>query len=162
MELRRGVGWLGSLVGVRSPRVAMPSTSPSDERTCDTTTLLRRYLYLSTWFLTAPSFLSLLAAFSISVSVAFLIPGYTSLARFHFVPLPPNADCSGELSARASDFSVLLALPGTFPITRLLIAIRFPNNLQKFVKGQASQDETIRNSICPLSFFLIERYKIYS
>lgn len=103
-----------SLAGVRSPRVAMPSTSPSDERTCDTTTLLRHYLYLSTWFLTAPSSLS----FSTSPYL------YPRLCRFpHPWILPPSPAFILFLhlqppTARASfppellTFPVLLALPG--------------------------------------------------
>lgn len=108
------------------------------------------YLVPDCSLLSLPPFLFLY----LRLCLAFLIPGYTSFARFHFVPPPPTADCSDELSARASDFSVLLVLPETFPIMHLLIAIRFPNNLQKFVKGRASQHANVRNSIFSPSFSL--------
>jgi len=91
--------------------------------------------------------LSLLPSFAISVSAALLIPGYTSFARFHFVPPPPTADYSGELSARASDFSVLLALSETFPITRSF-SLRFDSQTTCRNSSEAAHiKKNVRNSI---------------
>lgn len=114
----------------------MPSTSPSDERTCDTTTLLRHYLCLSTWFLTAlsysPSQPPRLCQ-RLPHPLVHLLRRPLSFCSSSTSPRPQRL--LGELSTPAvSDFSVLPAVPETFPILRFPIAIRFPKNLQKFVR----------------------------
>lgn len=107
----------------------------------------------STWFLTALSY-----SFSTSgLSRFLLLPLAISFARFHFVP-PPRPRLV-ELSTSFLDFSVLPAIPETFPITRLLIAIRFPRNFRKFVKRRTYLGIRYGNSSTfPLTFGLRRKY----
>lgn len=148
-------GWLGSPgVSLSPPRVAMPSTSPSDERTCDTTTLLRHYLCLSTWFLTALAYTLSFPIFSspFRPPSLTLIPGVHLLRPLSFCSSTPTATTplrtSFPLSIRASDFSALSAVPETFPITRLLIAIRFPRDLRKFVGNYTYLETNVFRTQC--------------
>lgn len=133
----------------------MPSTSPSDERTCDTTTLLRHYLCLSTWFLTALSY---------SPSLPPHLRQRLSHPLVHLLrPLSfcsssssfPARDCLASFLPPVSDFSVLPAVPETFPIIRFPIAIRFPKNLQKYARNCVPRDVYPKNSNSP--FFRIFR-----
>lgn len=123
-------------------RVAMPSTSPSDERTCDTTTLLRHYLCLSTWFLTALSYSPSLPSLPPRLCQRLPHPLVHLLRPLSFCSSisfssssSPTATAWRAFYPPVSDFSVLPAVPETFPIIRSPNAIRFPKNLQKFVKN---------------------------
>jgi len=116
----------------------MPGTSPSDERTCDTTTLLRHYLYLSTCFLTVRALSSsLLLSFSIFPSLPSLIPrpSSTSFARFHFVPPSPRPRLL-ELSTRATDFSRSCPLYQRHLQRTFSLRFDFQRNLQKFTENR--------------------------
>lgn len=102
-------GWLGSPgVSLSPPRVAMPSTSPSDERTCNTTTLLRHYLCLSTWFLTALAYTLSFPIFSSPSRTTFAHPhsrGSPSSPAFILLLHPDRDDSSPhELSSLYPSF----------------------------------------------------------
>lgn len=132
---RRG---LARFAGVRSLRVA----------SCDAEHVAVRRAYVRHDYAFTPLPLPLylvpdcsrLLSFSISLLTTFAHPHsrvHLLFARFHFVspPRPRRLLRTSFLSIRASDFSALSAVPKTFPITRLLIAIRFPKDLRKFVGG---------------------------